>query len=293
MRTDRYRRLRRIEGLDPAEDYREIVELFYLDFQAVAVLQLVTGNLFTFAVPRMSRILEQSGQFLHHTEKRVIDTGLFSAVVMAHGFGPGTGRDAARRVNAMHRHYDIHQDDFVGVGCDIPVMSVATAERFGWRKVTEHERRALAIFYDREARVFGSHQSLPSTIGEMREYWEAYVDEHVRYEPQNERLARAFLGYLPQMFPRRVGRPLVNLLVAQVDPRILRGCGLPVPSAARKGVSTAILRALGATGPGRDIQPGERSPLQKIADRIYPQGWNVHTLGTHLAEPSEPSSRPQ
>jgi hypothetical protein len=281
----RYRRLRRIESLDPARDYREIVELFYLDFQAVMMLQAVTGNLFTFAIPRIARILVQSGQFEHQTGKRVVDTILLAQTVIAHGFEPGPGRDAARRVNAMHRQYEIHPDDFIGVGCDIAVMSVAIAERFGWREVTAAERTAMALFEDREARVFGSHQALPATLEEMLQYWEQYVSEQARYEPGNEQLARAFLAYLPQLFPPGLGKPVVALLVAQVDPRILRACGLPVPSAARKRISAAALRALGASGPGRDPRPGERNPIEKLADRLYPHGWSVQTLGTHLTHP--------
>jgi hypothetical protein len=58
--NDRHARLRRIESLDPATDYREITELFYTDFQSVMLVQAVSGFLFTFAAPRNSRILSAS-----------------------------------------------------------------------------------------------------------------------------------------------------------------------------------------------------------------------------------------
>jgi hypothetical protein len=60
-RRDRNARLRRIGELDPEKDHREITAVFYLDLQAIMVLQAVTGNLMTFAVPRMSRILRACG----------------------------------------------------------------------------------------------------------------------------------------------------------------------------------------------------------------------------------------
>jgi len=53
-------------------------------------------------------------------------------------------------------------------------------------------------------------------------------------------------------------------------------------------LSSAMLRGLGATGPGPDLPPGKRNPIEKIADRIYPRGWSVHSLGTHLPEPGSP-----
>jgi uncharacterized protein (DUF2236 family) len=278
VRKDRNARLRRIEELDPEKDYREITALFYQDFQAVMILQAVTGNLMTFAVPRMSRILTATRQFEDHTTKRFVDTTLLVQAVLDHGLGPGDGRDAARRVNAMHRQYDIHPDDFVAVGCDVPVMSVEIADRFGWRPVTDAEREALRIHYSAEARAFGSGP-LPPTLPEMRAFWDSYLDENTAFEPQNHSLAKAFLSFVPTLFPRPL-RPVVTpILLAQVDPRILRACGLGEPSRAGKRISTMLMRGLGRTGPAPET--GGPDVIGKLAESIYPHGWTVHTLGTH------------
>ena len=275
--------MRRIESLDPETDYREITMLFYQDFQAIMVLQAVTGNLMTFAVPRMSRILAATGQFERHTAKRVIDTTLLVSAVLAHGLGPGTGREAARRVNAMHREYDIHPDDFIAVGCDVPLMSLAIADQFGWRPVTGAERESLRILYSKEARAFGSHRPLPPTLAEMHAFWDHYLDAQITYEPQNKRLADAFLAYLPSLAPAPL-RPLIGpLLLAQVDPRILRGCGLSLPSAARKRISTAVLRQVGKRSAAPANTEGQEGAMAKMAGPIYPNGWTVNTLGTHLS----------
>jgi uncharacterized protein (DUF2236 family) len=283
-RRDRTARPRRIAELDPEKDYREITALFYLDFQTIMILQAVTGNLMTFAVPRMSRVLSATKQFEQHTTKRVVDTTLLVQAVLDNGLGHGEGRDAARRVNAMHRQYDIHPDDFVAVGCDAPVMSVEIAERFGWRPVTDAERESLRLHYSAAARAFGSHRPLPPTLPEMRAFLDAYLDENAAFEPQNRRLADAFLSFVPKLFPRPL-RPFVNpVLLAQVDQRILRACGLPEPSARAKRISTRVLRALGRTGPAPDVRPGKRNVIEKMAESVYPQGWTVHTLGTHLTE---------
>ncbi|WP_430782513.1 oxygenase MpaB family protein [Actinoplanes sp. G11-F43] len=276
---ERDARRRRIETLDPAIDHREITRLFYLDFQSVLLLQAVTGNLMTFAVPRMSRILAATGRFTEHPRKRFIDTTLLVSAVLDHGLGPGPGRDAARRVNQMHRRYDIHPDDFTAVGCDVPLMSLEIADRFGWRPVTDAERESLRLHYSAEARAFGSHRPLPPTLAGMRDFWETYLDEQTAHEPQNELLTRAFLDYLPTLAPRPL-RPLLNpVLTAQVDPRILRACGLPLPSRARRRLSTAALRLLGRRDPLPDPQPGSIGPLERQIRTLYPYGWTVADLG--------------
>lgn len=283
---DRYARLRKIERLDVEKDYREIAVLFYDDFNSIMLLQAVTGFMLTYAAPRMSRILSSTGESEHRVAKRFVDTALLARSVLKHGLGPGTGRDAARRVNAMHSQYAIHPEDFVVVGCDEAVMSLEIADKFGWRSVSEVEREALRIYYTHQARAFGSRLALPSTLGGMRELWHRYMDEHLAFEPQNLRLANVLLNYLAKLMPAPL-RPVVkSLLLAQVDPRVVRACGLDVPSATRKRVSSAAFRLLGKQDPAPD---GRADGLLHLAKTVYPAGWQVDTLGTHVP-PRVPSS---
>ncbi|MEV6344214.1 oxygenase MpaB family protein [Actinoplanes sp. NPDC051851] len=272
-------RSRRIATLDPETDHREITSLFYLDFATIMLLQAVTGNLMTFAVPRMSRILSATGQFERHAAKRFVDTSLLTGAVLEHGLQPGPGRDAARHVNAMHRKYPIHPDDFIAVGCDAPLMSLEIADRFGWREVSAIEREALRIHYSAEARAFGSHRPLPGTLPEMRAFREEYLQEQIAYEPQNRRLADGFMTYVATLVPRPLRPPATSVLLAQVEPRVLEGCGYPVPSGSRKRISDGLMRAIGRLGPAPDPVPGKPSPVDRIVASVYPHGWTLNDLG--------------
>ena len=278
---DRYARLRRIETLDPQVDHREITELFYTDFQSVMVAQGVSGFLFTFAAPRMSRILSASKQVEHHTAKRFVDTSMLTGAVMKNGL-EGEGREAARRVNAMHRHYDIHPDDFIAVGCDVPVMSLELADRFGWREVSDAEREALVIHYSKEARAFGSHNPLPGTIAEMRAFWQNYLATELAFEPQNRVLSDALLAFMPSLVPPALKRLINPIVTAQVDPRILVACGLPVPSKIRKSFSNTMMKTIGKSDPKPDATVNERGVMDALKKQAYPNGWTIQTLGTHL-----------
>jgi hypothetical protein len=283
--TDRYARLRRIEILDVESDYREIAVLFYDDFNSIMLLQAVTGFLLTYASPRMSRILSSTGESEQRVAKRFVDTALLARSVLQHGLGPGSGRDAARRVNAMHRQYGIHPEDFVAVGCDEVVMSLDIADRFGWRKVSDKEREALRIYYTHQARAFGSRLPLPSTLAGMRELWDRYMDEQLAFEPQNLRLANVLLEYVAKLMPRPLQPLMKPLLLAQVDPRAVRACGLRVPSAMTKRLSTTAFRGLGKADP---VPDNAANGLARLAKTVYPAGWQVDTLGTHVSGP-EPS----
>ncbi|WP_072801612.1 oxygenase MpaB family protein [Rhodococcoides yunnanense] len=285
---DKFVRLRKIETLDPQTDFREITELFYTDFQSVMVVQGVAGLLFTYSAPRMSRILSASRQLEHHTAKRYVDTATFNAAVMQNGLNTGDGREAARRVNAMHRQYDIHPQDFVAVGCDVPATSLDLAERFGWRPVTDIEREGVLRHYTLEARAFGSHDPMPDTMDGVRAFWNHYLDTQATFEPQNKALTDALMTFMPTLVPGPLKRIINPILTAQVDPRILRACGLPVPSRLRKGLSTAFVKSLGKSDPKPDSYTS--TTLSDLRDKIYPNGWSIQTLGTHLKEHKDPAA---
>jgi ER-bound oxygenase mpaB/B'/Rubber oxygenase, catalytic domain len=279
---DRYARLRKIEQLDPKSDYREIAVLFYDDFNSVMLLQAVTGFMLTYAAPRMSRILSATGETDHRVAKRFVDTALLARSVLKHGLNSEIGRDAARRVNAMHRQYDIHPEDFIMVGCDEVVMSLRIADQFGWRAVSDAEREALRIYYSHQSRAFGSRLPLPSTLAGMHDFWNQYVDQQLAFESQNLRLARVLLQYVARLMPAWL-RPCVRpTLLAQVDPRIVRACGLDVPSKIVKRFSTAAFRLLGRRDP---VPDGGPDGLIDLVKTVYPDGWQVNTLGTHVADP--------
>lgn len=282
---DRFARRNRILTLDPEADAREIIGLFYADFRSVMLPQGFNGFMMTFAAPRISRVLAQTGEIENRVAKRIIDTILLSREVMEHGFAPGPGRDAARRVNAMHRRYDIHDDDFVVVGCDEALCGLELAERFGWRAVTDHERLALRNYYDLQSRAYGSRRGLPPDMAAMRRFWSDYLDAQARFEPQNRRLADATLGFFLGLFPRWMRPAARVLLLGQLDPRIVTACGLRARTAPERWLAHAMLRAMGRKDPVPDGAPDD---LQRLVALAYPDGWRVEDLGTHHPDSDRP-----
>ncbi|HEX7856854.1 MAG TPA: oxygenase MpaB family protein [Sphingobium sp.] len=277
--SDPHARLRRIEQLDPAKDYLEITNLFYADFQSVMLLKAFNGFMFTFAAPRISRVLGSTGEIERRIAKRVVDTTLLSSAVMQHGFGTPIGREAARRVNSMHSRYDIHDDDFVAVGIEEAIGSLDLAEKFGWRHVTEIEREGVRIFYSYQARAFGSPQPLPGSVPEMRAFFERYLHTQLGFEPQNRRMADAFVAWFRQLLPAPL-RPMISpFLFSHLDPRIAHACGVPIPSAPIRGVAHYIMKRIGQRDPVPDGAPNE---LEEMVRQIYPEGYELARIGTHL-----------
>ncbi len=276
--TDRYARLRKIETLNPETDYREITKLFYEDFHTIAILPGFTGFLMNNAAPRISRVLASTGELEHRVRKRFLDTSLFASTILENGLDKGPGREAVRRVNSMHRRYDIHEDDFVIVACDQIVMGLAHAEKFGWRQVSAIEREGLRVFYTEEARMFGGRRPLPPTFQEILSFWEGYLNEQLSFEPQNKRLTDAMVNFVKTLFPWPLSLIIAPVLLAQVDPRILSACGRKAPGAVMRWLSNTLLRQVGKQGPRSDNAPDRRHELVK---KVYPNGYTIDSIGTH------------
>jgi ER-bound oxygenase mpaB/B'/Rubber oxygenase, catalytic domain len=285
---DRYARLRKIKTLDPEKDSREITKLFYEDFMTISIFSAIGGFLLGDAAPSMSRLLSSTGELEKRVAKRFVDTALLGRTVLEHGVkSAGPGRDAARRVNTMHRSYDINPDDFVAFGIGQVLFAIDVAEKLGWREVTDIEREALRVYYTHETRIFGGRVPLPPTLKEMRAFWEKYLDEQLAFEPQNLRMANLLLDFVKTLLPVSLRPIMTPIVLAQIDPRIVKACGLQSPGALTRWTSTALLRLIAKRDPLPDNTPDGFDVLIK---QVYPDGFAVQGLGTHTrVKPEEDS----
>ena len=112
---DPYWARRRIRGLDPERDYREIN---HLAFEVRYATPIFTHTLFSIAfarqaaVPSIARTLYRGGRgaSITATRKRSDDTLLFFGEFYRHGDSPA-GRAVADQLNAIHSRFPISNDE--------------------------------------------------------------------------------------------------------------------------------------------------------------------------------------
>jgi hypothetical protein len=103
---------RRIEQLDPAREYHEIYRLMGTREFPWDMTQALSFALFrTDAVPGIGRLLARTAELTGRAQKRYDDTVLILDAVLEHGPASDQGRAAIRRMNQMHRSYDIGNDE--------------------------------------------------------------------------------------------------------------------------------------------------------------------------------------
>lgn len=238
----------------------------------------------SFAVPGISAILDRTGKFACHGQRRYDDTvGLLRQIGRGGPRSPG-GHAAIRHLNRIHRPHGIEADDMRYVLATFTVIPVRWISRYGWRRLTQEEIRAAVAYYRDVGRHMGI-RDIPQTYEEFETYLDAYERDHHAYADANRRLADALLNVIAAWFPRPA-RPLVrSCITAALGPPLRRSLGLPEPPAiTRAGVHTALVaRALLL----RLIPPLRRKRKHPRQLRTYPNGYSFGDHRTTLI-PSRP-----
>jgi hypothetical protein len=271
---------RRIAELDPDVDFAEIYRIMGAhEFPWDMTQSLGLALYRTYAVPSIGELLSATGEFENRVHKRYADTGLILEAVLEHGFASETGRSAIRRMNQMHGAYAISNDDMRYVQSTFVVIPMRWLDRFGWRPLSEAERRASANYY----RELGRHMNIkdsPTTHEEFAAYLDAYEREHFAYSPGGRAVSDATLSLLIGFSPRPL-RPLMRrITLALLDPPLRDAFRYPPPGRVAQLLAENGLRARAAVErrlPARR-EPRYVSQLPEFA--IYPDGYRVDELGT-------------
>ncbi len=277
------------EPLDPDCDYLDTFRLTFdtdLGWEVRRALELAVFH--TFAVPSISAILDQTGEFAHRGQKRYDDTVALLREIARDGPTSPRGRTAIRRMNWIHRAYDISNDDFVYVLATFVVVPVRWITRYGWRSLTEQEIRAAVSYYREVGRLMGIRR-IPATYPGFAGYLDAYERERHSFSEANRRLAVSMIKVFEAWFPRPV-RPLTRLCVVAALGRPLRCVlGLPEPSGlARAGVHVALRSRAVLIRLFPALRPGRKGPRRL---RSYPRGHALSDLGPAWAVGARPGRR--
>ena len=274
--------LRRIEHLDPAKDFAEIYRLMGTHEFPWDMSQALSFALFrTYAVPSIGDLLARTGELTARTQKRYDDTVLILDAVVEHGIDSPEGRTAIRRMNQMHRSYDISNDDLRYVLATFVVTPIRWLDAYGWRRMTEVEREASANYY----RALGRHMGIrdvPETWQAFSRLLDAYEQEHFGFDVGGRTVAEATLELLATFPPNdRLPASLVRRIsFATMDDPLLDAFAFPHPSRVMRGLVRGALKARGRVVrflPAR-TEPFYARQLPQV--RSYPDGYAVDELGT-------------
>ncbi|KOG45651.1 peptidase [Streptomyces virginiae] len=276
----RYDRLREILRLDPDKDFLAIYRLtatyeFPWDFTRALELALFR----TYAVPSIGGLLAETAEFTDRAQKRYDDTALLLDAVVEHGFENDTARTAIRRVNQMHRSYDISNEDMRYVLCTFVVIPARWLDAYGWRPLTHHERRACANYYATLGRHLGI-TDIPDSYEEFESTMDAYEEAYFGWDEGGRRVADSTLDLMASWYPASVAPAVRRASLALLDEPLLSTFRYEPP---RPPLRRLVRGALWLRGRAVRLLPPRRDPhyaRQNPEIKGYPHGYDVGELGT-------------
>lgn len=271
----------KIMALDPDEDYVEIMRLLTAYEFPWDMHQALSFALYrTFAVPSIGRLLAATGEFTERTQKRYDDTVILLDLIMEEGFEHGRGLEALRRMNAIHRSFDISNDDLRYVLATFVVIPERWIARFGWRQLTDLECRAAVNYLRALGRRMGI-RDIPGTYQGFVDLLDDYEVRHFAYDEGARRVSDATLALMTTIFPNNLLPSAVarRMALALMDEPLRQAFRYPAPTRVEQRGVEAVLRLRGRLlrllpAPSHPAWPKDRKEI-----RSYPDGYRVAELG--------------
>ena len=275
---NRYATAQRIEALDAEKDAISICHLLAgYEFPWDITRALEIALLRTFCVPSISRLLDKTGEFHSHTQKRYDDTGIIVSELFKWGYEHPRGQAFLQRMNAIHGRYEISNDDFLYVLSTFIYEPVRWCDRFGWRQLSEHEKQAIYCFWREVGKRMGI-DAIPPSYEAFEAYNLDYESTHFTCQESNRRVANATREMLLSWFPASIRSAADTAIPALLDPPLLQALDWqPAPKRL-----TALLSRLLQFRSRLLRQPPPRPLPNFFADqsiRSYHEGYEVSNLG--------------
>ena len=272
----------RIHEMDAEADCEQIVRIlstheFPWDLEQALGLALYR----TYAVPSVGELLAHTQEFTERTQHRYDDTALILNDILEHGFGPGRGRDALRRMNQMHRSYDITNDDYLYVLSTFVVMPVRWLNDYGygWRRLSDHEIAASTNYYIKLGKHMGI-KGIPETYAAFHELLDNYEREHFAYTDGGRAVSDATLGLMVDFYPAWQ-RPLVRPFTkALLDDRLIEAFDYPRPSKAWRVTADSAMKLRAKVV--RLMPPRKEPRWARMSPNVknYSDGYDPSRIGT-------------
>jgi len=276
--------LKKIQSLDPIIDCEEIVKLsvmyeFPWDYNRALELALYK----TFAIPSISKTLHLSGEFEHHTQKRYDDTDILLSEILENGYSSPLGEKYIEYMNWIHSHFSIKNEEYLYVLSTFVFEPARWINRFGYRKLDIKEELAGFYFWLEVGKKMGI-QDIPTDINSLRVFQNEYELLHLKYSPDNPKIAIAnenlMLGWFLPKFLFPLGRPFIHSIM---EPSLLKAFQFSTPHPIVKKLTEITLRCRGNIV---RILPKRLKPFRRTGvfykHNHYPNGYTIKDIGPDI-----------
>ena len=231
----------------------------------------------SYGIPSISQVLDRSGQFRLHGQRRYDDTALLLAEIVENGYESPRGKRAISTINRLHGKHSIGNDDMLYVLSTFAFEPMEWAERYGWRPLNEIEKRANYHFWF-EVGTRMKIYDIPQTIEAFARFKSAYERANCVFHPANRRVAEAAIAVLQSWYPCVAHRLVRWAVYALLNDELRQAFYFPkAPFLVKRGLHAGLLLAAKVM---RFMLP-RRQPylLTHQKHRSYPSGYQIENMG--------------
>ncbi len=213
------------------------------------------------------------------TDYREIYRALLLEVPAEKGFDDPDARAAIRRINQMHRAYDIPVHEMLYVLSTFVVVPKRWLDVYGKRPFTDHELVASVNYY----RALGRHMNIPDipeTYLGFSQVMDDYEREHFAYDEGGRRVADSTLALMLTWYPKLAGPAVEMFSRALMDQPLRDALGYDAPPPTLETLSRTALRMRGKLLRAFPARMTEQTVMDLPWVRSYPDGFRIEELGT-------------
>ncbi len=267
-----------IKSLDPITDHCRIVHLMTgYEFPWDIVRALEVALMRTFCSPRISGLLDRTGEFRKHGQKRYDDTALLVAEFMQNGYDGEKGRQAIAHMNKIHGVYKIENDDFLFVLSTFIFLPIQWVDKYGWRKTTANERESLFLFFKAVGERMNI-KNIPGSLSDFEKFVAEYEGKNFVPEETNHAVGNATVNIVKGWMPFFVKPFVLPVMKCLLDKNMLMALGYSRPPAVLKAVVGGAMK-LRAFSLRKITFKKYPSFVTTEKNLTYPKGYEIPQLG--------------
>jgi hypothetical protein len=280
LRNDK--ELKKLNKLNVEEHYQTIVK--YLADHDAPLDYLISGELAqlqTFAIPSISKLLQQTKQYQNNGLKRLDDTRAILTECMTDSVESSRGQHMVKHLNWIHSHYEISNDDYLYTLALFIIEPVRWMETFGYRALTEREKYAGYLAFQSLGQAM-EIKNIPESRDQFVTWYQNYRSNNMKYHADNKKVSDGLIDGMKEMFPFII-RPLVRPVILTLinDPELLAATGQKVPAYIVQKTIRAIMFV--RKGLQRYINPWQKKGFESSYlgqyYKSYPNGYQDRVLG--------------
>ena len=274
--------LLKLSQLNVEEHYQAIVK--YLSDHDAPLDYLISGELAqiqTFAIPSISKLLQQTKQYQNNGLKRLDDTRAILTECMTDSVDSSRGQHMVEHLNWIHSHYEISNDDYLYTLALFIIEPVRWMETFGYRTLTEREKYAGYLAFKSLGQAM-EIKNIPESRDQFVAWYQKYRSQHMAYHPDNKKVTDGLIDGMKEMFPFII-RPLVRPVILTLinDPELLAATGQQAPGYIVQKIIRGIMFV--RKGLQRYINPWQKKGFESSNlgqyYKSYPNGYQSSILG--------------